>query len=258
MRYGETIDADAVTRELATFEYRALTSPTAGRLLYDFVLKSGVENVLELGFAHGTSTAYIAAALQERGDGVVVTIDRHQTLERAPNIHEVVFRLGLQRYVRPVLVERSYNWELMHLIERQREHGDGPWFDFCFFDGAHTWETDGFAFFLVDRLLRPDRWMLFDDLHWTQQLSPNLSPEKARALPEEERRTPQMLKVFDLLVREHPSFTDFRVMGSYGWAYKSGAEGEPMHAGDVDAATDPGVLRELTFAGLNRAAARVS
>ncbi|HLM37401.1 MAG TPA: hypothetical protein VK287_06410 [Gaiellaceae bacterium] len=53
------------------------------------------------------------------------------------------------------MAERSYNWELMHLIERQQEEGAPGWFDFCFFDGGHTWETDGFALLLVDKLCGP-------------------------------------------------------------------------------------------------------
>ena len=216
------------------------------------MLRSGVENVLELGFAHGTSTAYIAAALQERGEGVVVTIDRPQALDRQPNIHQILETLGLQRFARPIIAERSYNWELMHLIEQQHEDGREGWFDFCFVDGAHTWETDGFAFFLADKLLRPDRWILFDDLPWTQEGSPNLSPEKAREIPAEERQTPQMLKVFELLVRQHPAYTDFRVMGTYGWAYKAAEDGNGLHATDVDTATDSNTVRELVFAGLRR------
>jgi predicted O-methyltransferase YrrM len=248
-------DAATVTRELAKLDYQPLTSSSGGKLLYDFVLQSGVEDVLELGFAHGTSTAYIAAAMEERGEGLVLTIDRRQALERQPNINHVLRHLGLERYVRSIFVERSYNWELMHLLERQKEEGSPPRFDFCFFDGAHTWETDGLAFFLVDKLLRPDRWILFDDLYWTQELSPALSPEKAQSIPEEERRTAQVSKVFDLLVRDHPLYTEFRMMGTYGWAYKSSDE-EREHASDVDEATDQGVLRELTFASRERPSVR--
>jgi predicted O-methyltransferase YrrM len=241
------MNAEAVNRGLASLDYRALTAPAGGELLYDFVLNSGVEDVLELGFAHGTSTAYIAAALQERGEGAVVTIDRKEAVDRRPNIFDVTRGLGLQGYVRPIFAERSYNWELLHLLEHRREAGSGGWFDFCFFDGAHTWETDGLAFFLVDKLLRPDRWILFDDLHWTQESSPALSPEKAQDIPDEERLAAQVHKVFDLLVREHPSYTHFRLMGSYGWAYKSGENGDGAHAADVDEAIDPEIVRRLAF-----------
>lgn len=209
--------------------------------------------MLELGFAHGTSTAYIAAALQERGDGAVVTIDRKESVDRRPNIFDVTRRLGLQGYVRPIFAERSYNWELLHLLERRADGGSGAWFDFCFIDGAHTWETDGLAFFLVDKLLRGDRWILFDDLHWTQESSPALSPDKAREIPDEELCTAQVHKVFDLLVREHPSYTRFRLMGGYGWAYKSGVDGDGAHAGDVDEAIDPAIVRRLSFEPLARA-----
>lgn len=43
------MERTAVTEKLEALAYRPLTSPNAGRLLYDFVLGSGVENVLELG-----------------------------------------------------------------------------------------------------------------------------------------------------------------------------------------------------------------
>ena len=51
----------------------------------------------------------------------------------------------------------------------------GHKYDFCFIDGAHTWDTDGFAFCLVDRMLRPGGWIIFDDLNWTHAHSPTLA-----------------------------------------------------------------------------------
>jgi hypothetical protein len=41
-----------------------------------------------------------------------------------------------------------------------------------------------------------------------------------RALPERQRKTPQVRKVFELLVRTHPDHTDFRDEGGWGWARK--------------------------------------
>ncbi|MGL5809687.1 MAG: hypothetical protein ACRCYQ_07075, partial [Nocardioides sp.] len=85
------------------------------------------------------------------------------------------------------------------MLEQQRQ---GEWvFDFAFIDGAHSWFVDGLAFFLVDKLLKPGAWVLFDDLDWTYATSPTLSQtELVRSMPEDERNTPQIGKVFELLV----------------------------------------------------------
>jgi predicted O-methyltransferase YrrM len=237
---------EEVVQNLAQFEYPALTAPGAGKLLYDFVATSDVDDILELGFAHGTSTAYMAAALAEKGAGTVTTIDRPSALSREPNIHQVVARLGLASHVRPLFTASSYNWELMRILERQTMGGEtSPCFDFCFIDGAHTWETDGFAFMLVDKLLRHDRWVLFDDLHWTLAASPSTKTEKLHMLSEDELKTPQILQVFDLLVRAHPAYGEFVVTGSYGWAYKRPIEGEGRHRHDVERIVGPELLRQL-------------
>ena len=82
-------------------------------------------------------------------------------------------------------------------------------------------ETDGLAFYLVEKLLLPGAWLLFDDLDWTYATSPALrDTERVREMPEDERTTPQIGKVFDLLVRQHPAFDSFRVEGAWGWAHK--------------------------------------
>jgi Predicted O-methyltransferase len=206
---------------------RAATSPDAGRLLYEFVLRSRARTILELGFAHGNSTCYMAAALDEARQGSITTIDRESSLSREPNIHELLERAGLGAYVNPVFAHTSYNWELMQLIEQQRgaRHTD-PLFDFVFIDGAHTWEVDGLAFFLIDKLLLPGGFVLFDDVHWTLAASPALqNSERIQSLSEEEKRTPQIMRVFGLLVMQHPDYSNFTVKGNWAWAYKA-ADGQ--------------------------------
>ena len=61
---------DPLVEVLSRVDYSPLTSEEGGRKLYRFVQESGVADVLELGFAHGTSSVYIAAALQESGAGI--------------------------------------------------------------------------------------------------------------------------------------------------------------------------------------------
>ena len=210
---------------------RAATTPNAGWLLYEFVERSGARDILELGFAHGNSTCYMAAALDERGEGAITTIDRESARDRQPNILELLDRTGLGRYVTPIFAHTSYNWELKRLLEEHREgRTTVPVYDFAFIDGAHTWEADGLAFFLVEKMLKPGGVILFDDIHWTLAASPTMrNSTRVQELSDEERKSPQIMRVFSLLAMQHPNLSDFTVRGNWGWARKT-AEG----AGAVD------------------------
>lgn len=203
------------------------TDADFGHVLYRFVRSSRVRSVLELGTGHGGSTAWLAAGLAGQG-GRLTTIDRAG--RREPG--DLLARLGLAGSVDIVHARRSYTWELMRLVERRTTGGRcHPLFDLCFIDGEHTWDADGFAFFLVDKLLAPGGWLVFDDLEWTFATSPSLKDsELTRSLPEDERTTPQVGRVFTLLVRQHPGYDEFRVRNGRGWARKAGGNGA---SGDV-------------------------
>ena len=204
--------------------------PRAGRILYQFILDAGVADILELGFAHGTSTCYMAAALDERGSGSILTIDRPAARDLEPSIETLLERTGLSPFVDAVYAPVSYTWELMKIIQAHTVDGRcQPQFDFCFIDGAHTWEADGLAFFLVDKLLKPGGWVLFDDLGWCMSDDPRLlAYPSTRALPREVRDTPQVARIFELLVSQHPDYTEVRVdegLGrAWGWARKKGSD----------------------------------
>jgi predicted O-methyltransferase YrrM len=193
-------------------------SAAQGRVVYDHIAAARSRRILELGFAHGTSTCYMAAALDEiGGEGHIVTIDNRNALSRDPSIFDMLDRCGLAHRVTPVIADTSYTWELMGMLERDPQ----PRFDFVFVDGAHLWDVDGFAFLLADRLLVPGGWVLFDDLDWTLGTSPSLrNKEWVQALPEEQRKMAQVRKVFELLVRAHPEYTDLRDEDGWGWARK--------------------------------------
>jgi hypothetical protein len=90
-----------------------------------------------------------------------------------------------------------------------------PCLDFVFIDGSHTWEVDGFAFLLVDKLLKPGGWILFDDLYWRPHHEHGLD------LPEEQRSMAQVHEVWELLALTHPLYDEMRTNGSWGWAHKA-------------------------------------
>lgn len=171
-----------------------------------------LRDCLELGFFHGVSSAYIAQILKDRGGGHLTTIDRSSARYRKPNIEQLLSDLDLTSFVTVYYEDISYTWRLMNLVE----NNGTPIFDFCYIDGGHTWDDTGFAIFLVERLLRPDGWLLLDDLDWTLEQMPTLPTDKTR----EEMTTPQVRKVWELLVKRHPAFHNFREAGSWGYAQK--------------------------------------
>lgn len=193
-----------------------MTVPQAERITA-LMREHGLADVLELGFSQGVSTCYLAAQVQELGRGRVTTIDREVARTFDPNIEQLLGRVGLRQLVEVHYEPTSYNWRLMRMLEADPT----PRFDLCYLDGAHDWFVDGLAFFLVDRLLRPGGWIVFDDLEWTYAGSPSMR-DQVRGMPEDELTTPQVRKVYELLVRTHPGYDRFRTEG--GWAYARKSE----------------------------------
>ena len=57
-----------------------------------FVSEHRIKAVPELGFGHGVSTCYVAAALARTDGGSVVTIDLERARNRSPIIEELLER----------------------------------------------------------------------------------------------------------------------------------------------------------------------
>lgn len=201
-------------------------SSQQGRTVYDFVVSNRLSRVLELGFAHGKSSCYFAAAVDEI-DGHLTTIDRPGARKRDPNIEQLLEKCGLAHRATPIYADGSFTWELMKLLDTKPQ----PQFDFAYLDAGHTWDVTGFGFFLVDKLLVPGGWLLFDDLNWTIEGSEGLKDsERAKKLSTEQRTTAQVGKVFDLLVRTHPDYVNVKQKGNWGWAQKSPEAAESVPA----------------------------
>jgi predicted O-methyltransferase YrrM len=199
--------------------------PHQGRVLYDHLRATKPETLLELGTAHGVSAAYIAAALDANGHGRLTTVDSSQYRRPDPAPEEVLAFVGLRDWVSFERSYSTYTWFLKEQIEQRSDTSGNcePLYDFCFLDGAKNWTVDGLAVFLIEKLLRPGGWLLMDDLGWTY------SPDREGwhysidigSLSEKERREPHMRAVFQLIVKQHPAFTELRIQDEwYGWARK--------------------------------------
>jgi predicted O-methyltransferase YrrM len=213
---------DEVARAVAGVPFM---SPAQGRLVHDHIVRTGAADVLELGTAHGVGAAYMAAA------GARVTTVDHAGAAYDPPPEAVLARAGVADRVTIVREFSSYTWWLKERVAaRSDAHGNvAPCFDFVYLDGAKNWTIDGLAVVLVEKLLRPGGWLLMDDLQWTYAQDPSREATDGvvhRELSERERTEPHLRAVFDLIVAQHPSFTELRRQDEWwGWARK--APGEP-------------------------------
>ena len=187
-------------------------------LMTRHIADNKIHSILELGFFHGASTCYMANAISKYADGHVVAIDRERARDDLePNIETLLSKLDLLDRVSIHYEPNSYIWRLMKLLELHPE----PIFDMCYLDGAHNWFVDGFAFFLVDRLLKPGGWLILDDLNWRYADSPSFknSPTLAN-MPSDEAECYQIRKIYELLVQRQPGYGNFREDANWGFAQK--------------------------------------
>lgn len=173
------------------------TGPEKGAVIYEAIRQNRFQSCLELGFACGAGSSYIAAALDENGGGRLTAVDMPVARERRPSGPELLDRVGLAGYVDFVFHELGYNWFLIDALE------SGTRYDFCFLDGAHTWDVDALAFLIVAKILKPGGIIIFDDLDWTYAKSPTM---KDKPVPDRVRTTPAIRKIVELLVQPNADF----------------------------------------------------
>lgn len=196
--------------------------------LYHFVLENQPAECLELGFGHGASSCYIAAALDEIGAGRLTSVDLQGAQEwQNPAIEDLMTQTGLGKWVTVEREKTGYNWFLKKKIsERTVENRCNPLYDFCFLDGAKNWTIDGTAFFLADKLLKQNGWFVFDDLQWTYESKLKEGKKKTDGvymldMGEDELIQPHVELIFQLLVMQHPEYSNFLVKDNWwGWAQK--------------------------------------
>lgn len=206
-------------------------SEADARILYDAIIEHELADCLELGFAHGAASCYMAAALDELDRGHLTAVDLIEAQEwQKPSIEELLARCGLSERVTIVREQTGYNWFLHDEIARGSESGGScvPKYDLCVIDGPKNWTIDGLAFFLVDKLLRAGGWILFDDYSWTYDSRDREATDGIthRRLSEAERTTPQIREVFNLLVMQHPHYGNLKLdrFHNRAWAQKVKAD----------------------------------
>ena len=215
-----------VEKILALIPY---TSPSKGKIFYDHIIKYKPKKCLELGFAHGTGSTYIAAALDELKEGHLTTVDLVKSKNFKPNLEELLKKTNLQKYVTIKREINSYNWFLNKEIEKNSDQNYNcePIYDFIFIDGPKDWTIDGLAFFLSDKLLKKDGWIVFDDYLWADYLDNVTDPDVPNLNylnhSEDQNSKPNIKEVFEKLVMQHSDYSNFNVMDDIlAWAQKIG------------------------------------
>jgi predicted O-methyltransferase YrrM len=194
--------------------------------LHGFIVANNIQNVLELGFAHGTASCYIAAALDELKSGKLVAVDLEAAAEEfKPTINDLLKKTNLEKYVTVVREKTGYNWFMHNDIAKNTDNYIcTPRYDLVIIDGPKNWTIDGGAFFLADKLLKENGWIIFDDYNWTYATADKLGSQETdgvthRSLSHEEFTIPHIREVFQLLVMQHPHYDNFKIHGEGDWAW---------------------------------------
>lgn len=194
------------------------------RYLYELILREKLTNILELGIAHGTATCCMGAALDEIGEGLITAVDLIEVKDHfKPSAEDQLEKAGLDKYAKVVRMQTGYTWFLHDEIVRNTRDGVcTEKYDLCIIDGPKNWTIDGAAFFFVDKLLKKNGWIIFDDYNWTygdankrRDITDGITH---RNLSVEEQEIPQIREVFELLVKQHPHYGKLILLADREWA----------------------------------------
>lgn len=194
------------------------------RYLYDLIIDQKKENILELGIAHGTATCYMAAALHKMGRGSITAVDLIEVKDSfKPSAEEQIHKTGLSEYVSIHRMQTGYTWFLHDAIAKHtREDRCQEIYDLCIVDGPKNWTIDGAAFFFVDKLLKQESHIIFDDYNWTYSEASSRRDATDgithRSLSQDEQDIPHIREVFELLVKQHPDYGMFSLIDDGDWA----------------------------------------
>lgn len=209
------------------------------KMLYDFIVEREIRQVLELGFAHGVSSCFIAAALDEvsrLGSNSkperpelrpsLTTVDLPAARRQwSPAIEELLGKLGLRRYVDVHRPQTGYHWFLHDEIRGQSAELNRcrPKYDLVIHDSCKDWTQLSSGFFLTDKLLKPGGWIAWDDYRWTYARADTKRSETHgiahASLSQAERETPHVKEVVHLLAMQHPNYRDFKIVEDGGWVW---------------------------------------
>lgn len=201
-------------------------TPAQGRVAFDHLRASGARDVLDIGTCHGTSAAYFAAAVADRG-GRVTTVDSAQFDDSTPALEWVQAGLrsaGVHEAIDVVrIAHSSYAWWLKEQVEAHSDAAGNcvPQYDFVYLDGAKSLTIDGVSVLFIERLLRPGGWLLLDDVSWTYESNPAVVQTEGvhYSMSDAELTQPHVRAILELIVKPSPAFASIRREQDGQWAW---------------------------------------
>lgn len=162
------------------------------------------------------------------GGGKLVCVD---LLDAAPNfvpsIEQQIEPLGLGKYVEIHRMKSGYNWFLHNQIAACTHNNVcQPQYDLIIIDGPKNWTIDSSSFFLADKLLNPNGWIIWDDYSWTysnaNKRRDSTDGIKHNSMAADEQAIAHIKEIFHLLVMQHPNYSNFIIKeeGDWVWAQK--------------------------------------
>ncbi len=166
-----------------------------------------IRDYAELGVYKGQTAMAVASLIQPNATLHLFDFSS-RCMEATASIRKSVPAARIRQWGNSTKLMDSYNWSLALAMQQ------GVEFDFVLIDGAHTWHHDGFAFFLVDKMLRPGGIILFDDIDWgiagSAALNADAFPASGDYYTEEQMNIRQVQMVIDFLVRPHPAYRELQ------------------------------------------------
>lgn len=168
---------------------------------------SDIGSYAEIGIGFGDTVLRVCAALAPGSS--VYLFDFDDRVENVAGRIEAAHpgTLTIHRFGNTRKLRDSYCWGLLRLVERGERV-----FDYVYLDGAHDLVIDGFAFHLVDLLLKPRGFIELDDYGWTHGNSPTVNPRThpptAQLYTEEQIATSHVKLIVDHLVRPHRHYRE--------------------------------------------------
>ena len=192
-----------------TYPTKVAAIPTGDPRVLDFIInnvdKSEPLDYAEIGVYEG-ETAKRVADLLGPGSRVHLFDFQDKVSPAADKIMELDKDVAVVEWGNTRNVYDSYNWELQRAIDM------GVQLDVAFLDGAHTFHHDALAFFLLDKMIKPGGYILFDDYEWSHSTSPSMNPAAFPQIKDqytdEQIQTQQVKMLVDKLVKTDPRYEE--------------------------------------------------
>lgn len=167
-----------------------------------------VITVAEIGVGYGASTVEACKLLSDKDtyycfDYEDSIKDLFHDLNKIPEICCEKIGVGNSRKLCD-----SYNWNLCELLFEMRNNNKNGIFDVVYLDGSHTFLHDGLACCLLKELLKPEGYIIFDDITmtWKSGGCQQLYIESKAYYPEEQLCDRQVQRVVNAFMIEDKRF----------------------------------------------------